>query len=96
MPKKDEEGLVECPKCRMPVAEEIHDEVDIGVGIQQFLQGWACGNCGLVAACDHCGRPDPEHAEWCETLREEGLETYGFPYDRLAGNSRKGNGGIGK
>lgn len=92
---KNEEGLVECPKCRLPHAEEIIDEVDIGVGIQRHLRGWACGGCGLVAACDRCGRPDPEHAEWCETLKEEGPEEYGFPYDRLVEKPKKGKGNRG-
>lgn len=83
------EELVKCPKCHKPIAEEIGEDVDIGVGVQRFVTRWACGSCGLIAACNGCGRPNPDHAKWCETLKPEGTEPYGFPYNQLSGRGRR-------
>jgi hypothetical protein len=77
------DDLVECPKCHKPIAEEIVEEVDIGVGIQRFVTGWACGDCGLIATCNGCGRPEPDHAKWCDSLKHKGVEPYGFPYNQF-------------
>jgi hypothetical protein len=56
-----------CPKCHGPGAEEIADEVDIGVGIMRHVTGWDCMECGQIAACYSCGVPDfLPHRKGCE------------------------------
>jgi hypothetical protein len=54
-----------CPKCNDPRAEELFDEVDIGVGVQRFTFGCECPHCGTLSVCQ-CGRWDFEPcAPWC-------------------------------
>jgi hypothetical protein len=55
-----------CPKCNQPGAIECADEVDIGVGVQKFVFGYECQQCGPIVVCRSCGAPDFQpHAKWC-------------------------------
>lgn len=57
-----------CPKCNAEGAEELADEVDIGVGIQKHVYGAECQMCGPLAICSRCGAWDFEpHRPWCKT-----------------------------
>ena len=59
--------LVSCPKCGLPEAVLVEEEVDIGVGIQKFTVGWECDQCGQLTACTGCGVAlGTEHREWCD------------------------------
>ena len=44
-----------CPNCGMDGFDPDCDEVDIGVGIQEFNFRGVCENCGDVAQCSGCG-----------------------------------------
>lgn len=59
-----------CPKCNTPGAEELADEVDIGVGIQKHVYGYECLQCGQLSVCPHCGVLEMEngspHRAWCQ------------------------------
>jgi len=56
-----------CPVCNNPEAEELIDEIDIGVGTLTNLRGYECPDCGVIPVCDECkcilDRED--HADWC-------------------------------
>lgn len=56
--------IMNCPVCEHPQAEEIVEEVDIGVGIQRHTVGVDCPKCGQIAACSACGSFDG-HETWC-------------------------------
>jgi len=59
--------LVSCPKCGLPETVLIEEEVDIGVGIQKFVVGWDCDQCGRLIACVSCGAAlGTQHNKWCE------------------------------
>ena len=57
---------VECPKCGCKEAEEIVEEVDIGVGVQRFVVGYICPKCREFSICSGCGAPEGTACErWC-------------------------------
>jgi len=59
-----------CPKCG-GLAEELAEEVDIGVGIQRHVYGAECPECGQIALCHGCGAWDfQKHMDWCGALLE--------------------------
>lgn len=58
-----------CPICNKPNCEEIADEVDIGVGIQKYVYGYECQDCGQLSICHSCGGIE-EHNAWCPILKE--------------------------
>jgi predicted RNA-binding Zn-ribbon protein involved in translation (DUF1610 family) len=61
------ERLIPCPKCKTPAVPE-YLEVDIGVGVQRWLEGVDCPKCGQVGVCKDCRAHDEqEHAEHCYT-----------------------------
>lgn len=49
--------------------EPTFEEVDIGVGVQQFQSGWECplhgGLCGVCGSCGCADRPGHTHEKWC-------------------------------
>ena len=59
----------ECPKCKK-MAQEVAEEVDIGVGNQVFDRRIECSNCGQIAICNGCGIVETDgakHHPWCNT-----------------------------
>jgi hypothetical protein len=59
---------IKCPICGCE-AEELAEEVDIGVGVQRFVTGLDCSACGLIPNCDCCGvllREGATHYPWCQ------------------------------
>lgn len=54
-----------CPRCNNPKAEELADEVDIGVGVYRVVFGFECPDCGQIFRCGYCGAIDAKHADWC-------------------------------
>jgi hypothetical protein len=54
-----------CPRCNNPNAVEVADEVDIGVGIQKFVTGCECPECGLLSCCPACGTCTDNHFLGC-------------------------------
>ena len=57
-----------CPVCNLGDVEECADEVDIGVGVQRFVWGYSCKNCGEIPVCRECGalgKDAKEHFSWC-------------------------------
>jgi hypothetical protein len=63
---------MQCPTCGNKDAEELADEVDIGVGVQKHVYGCNCPDCGQLACCSTCGYWDGKHSTWC-------LENYDVP-----------------
>jgi len=47
-----------CPICGAEGFDPDCDEVDIGVGVQEFGFRGRCVKCGEIAQCDTCGK-------WC-------------------------------
>lgn len=60
-----------CPKCGKYGFEIFEDEVDIGVGIQTFIQGGLCSECGPIEHCNFCGNWDGKHSSWCIHSKED-------------------------
>ncbi len=58
-----------CPRCRHPGIEVIEDEVDIGVGVQKFVRGYDCPDCGEIMVCDACGHVEGAHWPWCGQMK---------------------------
>jgi hypothetical protein len=59
---------VTCPLCNQKLAEELCDEVDIGVGVQKHVFGYECEACGQIGICSECGIPDGlPHASFCRS-----------------------------
>lgn len=60
--------LVKCSCGR--TADPSFDEVDIGVGVQQFQIGWECsehgGICGVCYSCGVAERVGYTHESWCQ------------------------------
>ena len=50
-------------------ADPCYEEVDIGVGVQRFLNGWECyehgGICGTCNGCGVADRVGCTHRSWC-------------------------------
>ena len=71
--KKHDTHINRCPVCNADGFEDDVEEVDIGVGIQEFLCGGYChGACDrYVKCCPLCGSWGGEHAEWCVTRTEK-------------------------
>jgi hypothetical protein len=71
-------------------AEPYYEEVDIGVGVQQFMTGWQCPeHGGLCGVCGYCGIPDKigyTHASWCSEYPDEVItaEAFEAETDKLA------------
>jgi hypothetical protein len=60
-----------CPKCNVEEAEELKEEVDIGVGFQVNVFGAECPNCGQLSLCPVCGAWDFQpHKNFCISLGE--------------------------
>lgn len=61
-----------CPECGAET-EAIIEEVDIGVGIQQFTVGYEClehgGLCGICYGCGVPQMPGVECRTWCPEIR---------------------------
>jgi hypothetical protein len=64
-------------------ADPVYEEVDIGVGVQQFLVAWECyehgGICGVCYGCGVPERVGSTHRSWCsshpgETITAEAFE----------------------
>lgn len=70
-------------------AEPVYEEVDIGVGIQQFLVAWECsehgGICGVCPFCGVADRPGNKHQSWCGEHPGEAisLESFEAETDKL-------------
>ena len=70
-------------------AEPCYEEVDIGVGVQQFLVGWECpehgGICGVCPSCGVPDRPGYAHGSWCGERPGEVItaEAFDAETDRL-------------
>ncbi len=62
--------LKKCKECDSPLTR-LTDEVDIGVGNQEFTIGYECSNCGQqYGVCSTCGTiEDDNHEDWCSSLR---------------------------
>jgi len=61
---------IKCPKCFNDNAELLKHEVDIGVGVQEFVYGLECPDCGQIGCCTSCGKWDFEpHSQWCNELK---------------------------
>lgn len=61
-----------CPICNA-LAEEVSEEIDIGVGVQKFVTGWECPQCGPIAIRNCCGTVElagHPHATWCQAVKE--------------------------
>ena len=64
-----------CPRCGSLRFELITEEVDIEVGVQSFVVGGCCFDCGDIPCCQHCGGWDQSHAAWCNEVKSlQGLE----------------------
>lgn len=64
--------MEQCPSCQGSL-QPIHEEVDIGVGVQKFLVGYECGECGgQLLVCNACGcvLDHEPHTQWCYAPRE--------------------------
>lgn len=60
---------MKCPKCGKEDADELANEVDIGVGIQKHIYGYECPDCGNISVCSSCGSLDFQpHADWCDEV----------------------------
>lgn len=60
---------MKCPRCG-DEAQELADEVDIGVGVQKRVYGCECPQCGQIGLCPYCGSWDfRPHLKWCEQVK---------------------------
>lgn len=46
---------MKCPQCNADGCEALTEEVDIGVGIQSYVWGYECKDCGQIPVCGECG-----------------------------------------
>jgi len=53
-----------CPRCGSEDGHKLYEEVDIGLGVQTYVYGYDCPECGQVAFCTACGAVDG-HEAWC-------------------------------
>ena len=71
-----------CPKCNDPRAEEIFEEVDIGVGIQKNLVCIECPNCEIIGVCHRCGAFDFQLCQpWCQIFEQSFEDLEPPPFD---------------
>lgn len=58
---------MKCPKCDRTDAEELVEEVDIGVGTLRAVVGYECPDCGIMGRCPCCGSWDYQICpSWCD------------------------------
>lgn len=64
--------MCKCPICGTTDAVECADEVDIGVGVQRFIWGYVCKQCGEIPVCRDCGAciaSPGDHMVWCRDVQ---------------------------
>ena len=63
---------MKCPQCGNLKAEELSDEVDIGVGVLKTVYGYDCPDCGQISVASCCGViGDQPHYSWCQRFTQE-------------------------